>query len=125
MSMTFKSIFSSLAAACVTGGCETTPSIAPQAALLAELDEKTQNEITAVIQTALNGTRVFVSAERLKEKSTLVIDPAGAGNPITGGRIMGLPDHFDLKMSGKECFLEHRKTGQTYPLKSASCRPIH
>lgn len=112
----------SVIAALAAVSCTTTPSETTQDAILIEATVQTQNEITTIVKTALNGTPTIVSAARLTENSTLVIDPVGAGNPMTGGRIMGTPDHFDLKMTGKHCFLEHRQTGKTYALTTAKCR---
>ena len=83
---------------------------------------ETKAEISNIVSEALNGTRVLVAPDSLTTRSTLSIDPAGSGHPIAGGRLMGKPDHFDLKMSGKTCYLVHRQSGEVYRVKTATCR---
>lgn len=97
---------------------------AMQDALLVAPSSETKDEISEIVSTALNGTRVLVAVDSLTERSTLSIDPAGSGHPDAGGRLMGTPDHFDLKMSGKNCYLVHRQSAEAYPLITAICKSV-
>lgn len=93
-------------------------------ALLVSPSADTQSEITSAVAAALNGAKVTIASDALTRKSTLIIDPAGSNMPGAAGQIMGRPDHFDLKLSGKRCVLIHRQTGETYTLKTATCRAV-
>ncbi|MGJ8564463.1 MAG: hypothetical protein ACSHXY_13035 [Alphaproteobacteria bacterium] len=84
----------------------------------------THIEITAAVTTALSGAKVTIASDALTRKSTLIIDPPGSNMPSAAGQIMGRPDHFDLKLSGKRCVLIHRQTGEIYTLKTATCRAV-
>lgn len=112
-------LISSLAA---LTACETMDIASMTDALLLSPSDETKAEISTIVSEALNGTRVLVAPDSLTTRSTLSIDPAGSGHPIAGGRLMGKPDHFDLKMSGKTCYLVHRQSGEVYRVKTATCR---
>jgi len=103
-------------------GCATAGDVEARAAVLSQTDQKAQDEIQGIVSEALNRTRVLISVDRLSRESTLIIDPVGAGDPMTGGRIMGTPDHFDLRLRGDSCFLYHRQSDTEYRLRHAQCK---
>ncbi|PYQ17955.1 MAG: hypothetical protein DMF81_26410 [Acidobacteria bacterium] len=83
-------------------------------------------ELLRVVGEALNGAPLTIADDALTRASTLVIErarPRGPdGIPMTG-RDRGRPERFQLVKNGSRCVLVHERTGQRFPLASATCAP--
>ncbi len=106
------------------GSCETVADTTPVAAMLERTDAKILTRLENTISKAMDGKSVNLPTDSLMTQSYIAIDPPSVGRRngrIIDGRSMERPDHFDLMMAGRKCYLVHRQSGAEYPLKNMPC----
>lgn len=110
--------------AALLSGCKTMANETPIPALLAQTDSQIITQLETVISKAMDGRKIALAPDSLMDKSYIAINPPSVGRRngmIIDGRSMERPDHFDLMMAGRTCYLVHRQTGEKYKLKNMPC----
>ena len=109
------------------GGCASLDMNQAVPALLSNPGAESRAEIAKTISDALDGRRIVLASDVLTADSRVIIDPVSSsldpyGNPADG-RVLGKPDHFQLKSVQGKCVLVHDQTGEFYVLTQAQCLP--
>lgn len=108
----------------VAAGCST-PSLQPDvAALRTSQDEASKTELEQVLSTAMNGVDVTIADDALTTSSRLILERGSRrqiDRPPEPGRSYDRPDHFQLVLDGRRCFLVHEETGLRYLLRDTDC----
>lgn len=121
-----KIIISSLLACVALMGCKTLDKANAEPAVLIDFDPQAEAEIATIINEVMPGANVKLADDILSKDNRLFIQRSPTmvdGNPIEG-RITEMPRKFELYRSNDACFLVDDKTGESYLLKHASCRPV-
>ena len=93
-------------------------------ALLTNPGPQTLEEIQQTVSTALNGTKVTLSADVFTQNSVLVIERGmqrRIDRPPELGRDLGRPYRFQLMLDGPQCVLVDQQSGQHWPLTTVAC----
>lgn len=100
---------------------ETNPDIA---ALRANANLESTTELQNVVSSALDGVAITIADDALTRDSTLIIE-RGMRRRIDGppelGRDLGRPQHFQLVVDARQCFLVHQETGLRWMLTATEC----
>jgi hypothetical protein len=94
-------------------------------ALLTSPTPASRAELVNVVSKALNGLEVTLADDALTNSSTLIIERKQLRDirgRIDSGRVMEMPEFFDLVINGSSCVLIHRQDESRYDLKEAVCR---
>lgn len=97
-------------------------------AVLADDGKDYRPAISKVISEILDGRRITLTQDTLKNDSRLLLEPKAEpmdpfGNPMSG-RLLGKPDDFSLRTINGACALLHEDTGEYYALADVNCRPL-
>lgn len=82
-------------------------------------------DIARAIAAAL-GTEVLIADDALTTSSILTIErraPRTTEGRVGTGRVLDPPEVFQLLLDDDRCVLAHPRTGESYPLENARCRP--
>lgn len=82
-------------------------------------------ELVNVISKALNGLEVMLADDALTKSSSLIIERKQLRDirgRIDSGRVMEMPEIFDLVINGSRCVLIHRRDESRHVLKKAVCK---
>lgn len=111
-------------AAMTIAGCSA-PQLNPDVPALRTSDSAaSKTEIEQILATAMNGRSVTIAEDALMQRSTLILEQETQqriGSPREPGRNYGRPDHFQLVLDGRRCFLVHEETGLRWMLKETTC----
>ncbi|HEY8054053.1 MAG TPA: hypothetical protein VIE42_14785 [Steroidobacteraceae bacterium] len=106
-------------------GCGTTRGQTSVPALLVSPSVEARGELGRVVSEALH-VPVRLADDALVHDSVLVVDRSmprdAAGIPLDG-RVLGKPEHFRLVMQGSRCVVIQERTGKSWTLVSATCKP--
>ena len=95
-------------------------------ALRTSTSSESRAEIEQTISTAMNGVPVTIADDALTEESTLLIERSRSRSierPPEPGRSMERPQHFQLIVDARQCFLVHEETGLRWMLPATECIP--
>jgi hypothetical protein len=84
-------------------------------------------ELVSVISKALNGLEVTLADDALTNSSTLIIERKQLQDirgRIDSGRVMEMPEFFDLVINGSSCVLIHRQDESRHDLKNTVCKRL-
>ncbi|WP_375206448.1 hypothetical protein [Hyphococcus sp.] len=101
-----------LAAAALSGGCQTVSTKTP--AVLTQDDAQTLDQVKSVLAAALGRASIDLGPGDLTESSVISVLPP----PLASreDRSLARPVIFDIMMSGKACYAVRRDTGDAYEL---------
>lgn len=114
-------ITASVLAACSASGVQ--PDVP---ALRTSTSAESRAEIEQTVSTAMNGVPVTVADDALTAESTLLIERSRSRSierPSEPGRSMERPQHFQLIVDARQCFLVHEETGLRWMLPATECIP--
>ena len=107
--------------------CKTMTKQEPVKALLTNMTEATQLQIVKAVSTSMNGKSVKISESSFSTENRMSVatnmTATFEGNPING-RVTELPQHYQLMMRGKECFIVHEETKTEYALEGVTCKAM-
>lgn len=116
-----------LIAACLfalgIAACNNLPPSVDSPALIAEPTPESLEEIREVIEQALGGRSIRLAPNVLTETSILALEQGAETNPAARGRVLDLPERFELVLSGERCFLKRTRTGDRTQLYRTNCVP--
>ncbi|MDJ0921428.1 MAG: hypothetical protein QNI84_09885 [Henriciella sp.] len=101
------------------GACQVT--VAPVPAVLDPSDPAAVEALKQSLAEAVGKARVELGPEDLATSSSVSVLPAPLNPNETHS--LAMPEQFDIVIEDGACRLIHRKSGETYPLKGATCRP--
>lgn len=110
---------------CLQSGCSTVPEPGVPA-LRTSGTAASLEELTGVVRSALNGVPVTLADDVLMTESRLTIERSATqriGQPQMPGRSYERPEHFDLVLDGRQCFLVHADTELRWMLVETTCEP--
>jgi len=101
--------------------------VEPVQAVLAEMNDRTKLQITKIVSESMNGKSVKIDDSVFSQKNKMSVmtnmQASYNGNPING-RVADLPQHFQLMLRGKECYILHEESGKEYPLDNVNCKAL-
>jgi hypothetical protein len=109
-----------LCAAALTA-CNSLPAQADRPALIASATPETRAELIAALEQALGEREIMLAPDALTRTSVLTLE-SGIGGAARG-RDLGMPERFDLVLSGERCFLVHARTDRRFELERSGCVP--
>ncbi len=111
-----------LLAALLACGCN---HLGDRPAVIAEPGPESSAELRAVLAEALGQREILIAPDALTRTSFVTLGSTVAQrDPIAGGRDLGVPERFDLVLSGDGCYLVHAATGRRYALERTRCVPL-
>jgi hypothetical protein len=111
-----------LLAALAAFGCN---HLGDRPAVIAEPGPASSAELRAVLAEALGPRDILIAPDALTRTSFVTLGSAVAQrDPIAGGRDLGVPERFDLVLTGDDCYLVHASTGRRYRLERTRCVPL-
>ncbi len=105
-------------------GCCATAGTGPPAAIM-DSTPAGRADIARAIAAAL-GTEVLIADDALTTSSILTIERRARRTMegrVGSGRVLDSPEVFQLLLDDDRCVLAHLRTGESYPLENARCRP--
>ncbi len=113
-----------LVATAFAAACSSPPVQPDTPALRVNPDADSRTEIEQVVSSALDGVAVTIADDALTRESTLTIERGlrrRVDAPPELGRDLGRPQHFQLVLDARQCFIVHRETGLRWLLTSTEC----
>jgi len=112
------SIGAALLAACHTLKLEN-----DRPALIAEPTPASRAELEAVLERALGGRGPLLSDDTLTRSPILALEQGEGAPSAARGRVLALPERFELVLNEGRCFLIRTGTGQRFELSATECVP--
>lgn len=112
-----RSSFAALLTAVVLPACQS----APQPAILAEGSPETLARVSDALAGAVERAQVELGPGDLTRQSTIAVLPSPLG--AHEGNSLSMPELFDLVLINGDCFIQSRRSGDTYALTGVACRP--
>lgn len=112
-----------ITAAAWLAGCNNLPTQVEQAALIARPTAESLAEISGVLEQALGPREILLSPDVLTRSSILALEQGGGLAGAATGRVLEMPERFELVISGERCFLVRSRTGQRWALEQTECIP--
>lgn len=103
--------------------CHSLPTQVDQPALIREPTAASQAELRAVLHEALGDNEIRLAPDALTRSSILALEQGASAPPAARGRILELPERFELVLNGTRCYLIRSTTGQRYELEQTDCVP--
>ena len=107
--------------------CKTMTQPEPVKALLSDMNESTKLQIVKAISTSMDGKSVRISESSFSKENRISVatnmTATFEGNPING-RVTELPQHYQLMMRGKACYVVHEETAIEYALENVACKAM-
>jgi hypothetical protein len=100
--------------------CNGPPTPADTPALIARATPESRAEILSVLETALGPREIRLAPDALTESSILALEQGEPGSPARG-RVLDLPERFELVLSGGRCYLIRSATRDRYRLEQTDC----
>lgn len=110
--------------AALLSACSTNGTLPDVPAIRTSLTDASTTELELVLSSALDGVEVSVADDALAESSTLIIERGlrrRVDAPPEAGRDYGRPQHFELVVNARRCFLVHQETGLRWMLNDTTC----
>ena len=104
--------------------CSANPVSTDVAALRATADARSKLEIENVLSSALGGVDITIADDALTLESTLIMERGmhrSVDRAPALGRDLGRPNHFQLVLDARQCFLVHQETGLRWMLSQTEC----
>lgn len=105
-------------------GCKTSSAEDYSAAVIPTHTAESITELRAVVDRALNGTKVTIAKTALTKSSRLILQrkkSIGPDGRVIQTKVDEPPIIFELYIEGNSCFLQFNKTRKKYLLKKANC----
>lgn len=121
-----ESLLCAIAVAAFVAGCASSDTSLDVAALRTNVDDRSTRELQGVVSSALDGVAVTIADDALTRESTLIIERGlrrSVGRSPELGRDLGRPNHFQLILDTRQCFLVHEETGLRWMLTDTQCAP--
>lgn len=103
-----------------------TPAAQPERPAVIVNPTESRSELLDVLRQALNGRPLTIADDALTQDSLLIIErarPSDSGR-LLDGRELEMPERFRLVTHAATCTLIHERTGRSWMLKTARCKPI-
>jgi hypothetical protein len=109
-------------------GCDSLPASSDRPALIARPTPESNAEIRAVLERAIGPREIRIAPDAFTASSILALepgadsvsaDPSGAAR----GRLLGLPERFELVLNGGRCYLIRSSTRDRFALERTDCVP--
>ena len=108
---------------CLLSACNSLPTQSDQPALIEPATADSQAELERVIEQALGRSDIRISPDALTRSTILALEQ-GAGAPDAArGRVLDMPERFELVISDGRCVLIRSETGERFGLESTRCVP--
>lgn len=104
-------------------GCNNFPTEADQPAVIAAPTPESFSEIAAVLEQALGRRDILLADDLLTTSSILSLEQGGGQRTAATGRILEMPERFELVLSGSACYLIQTRTGRRWQLEQTNCIP--
>jgi len=112
-----------VALAAIHAGCLGVSDGRDLAAVIAEATPASQAELRSVLEQALGPRDLLLAPDALTETSLLALEPMSGPADAAGGRLLQMPERFELVLRGSRCILVRLSTGQRYELRQTECIP--
>lgn len=114
--------------AAALAGCDSLPDPVDRPALIANPTPESNAEIRAILEQALGPREIRIAPDALTASSILALEPSadGSGTDPSGaarGRLLGLPERFELVRNGGRCYLIRSSTRDRFALEQTECAP--
>jgi hypothetical protein len=109
-------------------GCDSLPASADRPALIAHPTPESNAEIRAIVEQALGPREIRIAADAFTASSILALEPTADGSSAdpsgaARGRLLGLPERFELVRNGGRCYLIRSSTRDRFELEQTECVP--
>lgn len=104
--------------------CRTTRAAAEEPARVVRPSPQSHAELVKAVSSALGGASVTLREDALTHESWLSIERLPRRDPqgrLAQGRIIEMPERFNLVRSGDKCVLIHERTGKRMDLAGVDC----
>jgi hypothetical protein len=107
----------------VLGACSNLPIRADQAAIIAMPTQQSFAEVTGVLARALGPREILLAPDVLTQSSILALEQGSSAAPTASGRVLDMPERFELVLNGDRCFLVRLSTAERWELHQTDCVP--
>lgn len=103
--------------------CNNLPTQTDRPALIEGPTAESRAELRGVLEAALGGREIRLAPDALTRSPILALEQ-GAGSPGPArGRLIELPERFELVLNGDRCYLVRTATGDRFGLEQTRCVP--
>lgn len=107
-------------------GCDSLPASADRPALIARPTPESNAEIRGILEQALGPRELRIAPDAFTASSILALEPgadASSADPggAARGRLLGLPERFELVRNGGRCYLIRSSTRDRFALEQTEC----
>lgn len=102
--------------------CNGPPTPADTPALIARPTPESHAEILRVLEQALGPREIRIAPDVLTEVSILALEQGDPGSPARG-RVLEMPERFELVLSSGRCYLIRSTTQDRFALEQTECVP--
>lgn len=101
-------------------GCNGPPTPTDAPALIVRPTPESRAEILRVLEQALGPREIRLAPDVLTESSILALEQGDPGSPARG-RVLEMPERFELVLSGGRCYLIRSTTRDRFALAQTEC----
>jgi hypothetical protein len=103
--------------------CNNLPARADRPALIARPTPESFEEVAGVLEQALGRREILLSPDVLTESSILALEQGRGAPSAATGRVVEMPERFELLLSGDRCYLVRVSTAERWALQHTECIP--
>jgi len=101
--------------------CNSLPTQSDQPALIERATADSQAELRQVIEAALGRADFQLAPDALTRSTILALEQGGGAPDAARGRLLDMPERFELVINGGRCFLIRTGTGERFELERTDC----
>jgi hypothetical protein len=103
--------------------CNNLPTRGDQPAVIARPTPESFEEVSAVLALALGPREILLAPDILTESSILALEQGGGAPRAATGRVVEMPERFELVLRGGSCYLVRVSTAERWVLRHTECTP--